>query len=152
MGSGPVGCALDCALSERTDARRRLAMKLQLPGLGTAETVWLWLSFQRYAFLLSLLALAPLLGLTVFGILAWWAWALAALVALCVTLGVAAPAFAQDTAKLEDALVAAQDDFDMIELDAADEVCAKIDGEIVRWLTAGSQHEEAAEDEGSRES
>ncbi len=57
-------------------------MKLQLPGLGTAETVWLWLSFQRYALLLSLLALAPLVGLTALGVLAWWAWALAALLAL----------------------------------------------------------------------
>lgn len=57
-------------------------MKLQLPGLGTVETVRLWLSFQRYALLLTLLALAPLLGLTTFGVVAWWAWALAALVSI----------------------------------------------------------------------
>jgi len=42
----------------------------------------LWLSFQRYAFLLTLLAVAPLIGLASFSITAWWAWILAALVGL----------------------------------------------------------------------
>jgi hypothetical protein len=46
---------------------------------------------------------------------------LVALFALCFAVCVAAPALAQDTAPLEEALTGAQDDFDMIELDAADE-------------------------------
>ena len=46
---------------------------------------------------------------------------LVALFALCFAVCVAAPALAQDTAPLEEALTGAQADFDMIELDAADE-------------------------------
>ncbi len=57
-------------------------MKLQLPDLGLVETLWLWLSFQRYAILLGLLAFAPALALALFAIGAWWAWALAGLVGL----------------------------------------------------------------------
>ncbi|HFE43979.1 MAG TPA: hypothetical protein ENJ18_00600 [Nannocystis exedens] len=57
-------------------------MKLQLPQLRLVETLWLWLSFQRYAILLSLLALAPAAALSLLAIGAWWAWVLAGLLGL----------------------------------------------------------------------
>ncbi|MEZ4449622.1 MAG: hypothetical protein R3B09_09085 [Nannocystaceae bacterium] len=55
--------------------------RLQLPRLGALEVAWLWLSFQRYALLLGLLAAAPLaLALALGG--GPWALALAGLVGL----------------------------------------------------------------------
>lgn len=48
--------------------------RLRLPELGILDRISLWLSFQRYALLLMVLAIAPLLlvGSVAPGI--WWAW------------------------------------------------------------------------------
>ena len=44
--------------------------------------MWLWLSFQRYALILAVVAAAPLALAWALAPDAWWAWSLAALVAL----------------------------------------------------------------------
>lgn len=50
-------------------------MKIQVPRLGLVETWWLWLSFQRYALLLALLAGAPLAAAAAVTGEGWWSWA-----------------------------------------------------------------------------
>lgn len=51
--------------------------RIRLPALGALETAWLWLSWQRYALLLAVLGLTPLVLVGALAPTVWWAWLLA---------------------------------------------------------------------------